>query len=269
MKAKIQINAGDRFGEWEITREAAKAPRGRQRFIARCPHIETIVYGDNLRSGRSQGCRRCGNKIHGLGRTPEYRVCYLAIRRCVDPSTNSFEHYGGKDVPVIVESIWYTPENLGIGAARMAQYVIDTIGRRENRRHQIDRIDTSRGYEFGNMKWSTPSENSRNRSDNRELTCGGITQCTAAWAEELGLGASTIWHRLNSGDPDWLALAPMQDYKRLKKEWKQAKREAATKTTLADTDTASTLPQLDISEDSAACAIGDAAGYQRGLRDGA
>lgn len=229
MKAKLQINPGDRFGEWEIVREIGRSTRGEQMFLARCPHGESEVYGHNLRGGRSLGCRSCGNKIHGLGRTPEYRVCYLAIRRCVDPSTNSFEHYGGKDVPVTVQSDWHTPENLGIGAARMARYLLETktIGARPSTRHQIDRINTSRGYESGNLKWSTPSENSRNRSDNRMLTHAGKTQCTAAWAEELDIGVSTIWHRLNSGDPDWLALAPMSDYKQLKKQWKRKQQEAA------------------------------------------
>lgn len=226
MKAKLQINPGDRFGEWEIVREIGRSPRGEQMFLARCPHGEFEIYGHNLRGGRSLGCRSCGNKIHGLSRTTEYKICYLAIRRCVDPTTNDFEHYGGKADPVTVQGNWHTPENLGIGAAHMTQYVLDTIGKRPPR-HQIDRIDNDRGYESGNLRWVTASQNCRNRSDNRELTHAGKTQCTAAWAEELGIGVSTIWHRLNSGDPDWLALAPMQDYKRLKVEWKRKQQKAA------------------------------------------
>lgn len=226
MAKRKEILVGTRFGKWEVLGEAGM--RGYRRMIrVACPHGETIVQADNLLAGKSLGCRSCGLTTHSLSQTPEYSVCYLAIRRCVDPTVNDFEHYGGKDVPVCVQSDWHTPGNLGIGAARMTQYILDRIGPRPSPRHQIDRINNSRGYEHGNLHWVMPAQNCRNRSNNRELTHCGKTQCVAAWSEEIGVGASTIWHRLNSGDPDWLALAPMSDYKRLKKEWKQKQQEAA------------------------------------------
>lgn len=224
MALRKEILVGTRFGKWEMLGEAGM--HGYRRMIrVACPHGESIVQADNLLAGKSLGCRSCGLTSHNLSQTPEYRICYLAIRRCVDPTTNDFEHYGGKAVPVTVHHDWHTPENLGIGAARMTQYVLDSIGPRPSTRHQIDRKDNSKGYEPGNLRWATPSQNCRNRSNNRELTHGGKTQCTIAWAEELGLGASTISHRLQAGDPDWLALAPKIDYQRLKKEWKKSKKQ--------------------------------------------
>lgn len=216
------------YGAWTAIAEAGRNARGRRLIRARCPHGEFVVYADNLLGGRSRGCVTCGGTTHGLSLTPEYQVCYLVIRRCTDPDCNDYEHYGGKKGnPIMVQDDWYTPENLGIGAARMARYVREQVGLRPSPQHQIDRVNNEGNYTEGNLRWVLPPQNSRNRSDNRKITHNGKMLCLCEWSEKTGIGSSTIARRLNVGDPPWLALAPVQDYRALKRDWRQSQKEAA------------------------------------------
>lgn len=67
------------------------------------------------------------------------------------------------------------------------------------RAHTLDRIDGDKGYVPGNVRWATRKEQARNRRSNRLVTIAGRTQCLAAWAEELGIGESTLRWRLAHG----------------------------------------------------------------------
>jgi hypothetical protein len=41
------------------------------------------------------------------------------------------------------------------------------VGPAPSKEHQLDRIDNTKGYNKGNLKWSTPSEQALNRSKRR------------------------------------------------------------------------------------------------------
>lgn len=94
---------------------------------------------------------------HGMSCTPTYRSWAHMKSRCYDPGCGSYLRYGAKGIGVCDE--WRE--------SFTAFY--KEMGPRPTREHSIDRIDNSRGYEPGNCKWSTPYEQSMNRSNSSEF----------------------------------------------------------------------------------------------------
>lgn len=122
-----------------------------------------------------------------VGRTPEYRAWSEMRGRCYRRSHHKFHNYGGRGITVC--DAWR-----GSYAAFLAH-----LGRRPSPDHSVDRIDNDGPYAPGNVRWATRGEQARNRRPNALLTAFGRTQCLVEWAEQVGLGASTIAMRLRSG----------------------------------------------------------------------
>ena len=55
-------------------------------------------------------------------------------------------------------------------------------------------------------RWATPKEQARNTSRNSFIEAFGKRQISADWAEETGLGRSTIEYRIKHGWPVEVAL---------------------------------------------------------------
>ena len=70
---------------------------------------------------------------------------------------------------------------------------------RPSDKHSVDRIDNERGYEPGNVRWATLTEQARNRRSNSHLTAFGETLTIAEWAERTGLHRGTIESRIGYG----------------------------------------------------------------------
>jgi hypothetical protein len=75
----------------------------------------------------------------------------------------------------------------------------------------VDRIDNSKGYEPGNCRWATQSEQCRNTRRNRILTLDGESHCVVEWAEITGINYGTIWDRIRRGwsDEEVLTIPPL------------------------------------------------------------
>lgn len=142
----------------------------------------------DLKRGMVTSCG-CRLRKHGKRNHPMYQTWHGMQLRCNDPDSAQYADYGARgitvcdrwdDVSVFIEDI----EN--------------DIGPKPEG-CQLDRIDNERGYEPGNVRWVTPSQNCRNTRRNRVLTFNGVSQCVSAWAEELGIPVQTILWRLNNG----------------------------------------------------------------------
>lgn len=72
----------------------------------------------------------------------------------------------------------------------------------------LDRIDNSKGYVPGNVRWATAKVQGTNRACVRPITYLGRTLNPEEWALELGLKPQTIRSRLDRGWPLERVLKP-------------------------------------------------------------
>ena len=63
----------------------------------------------------------------------------------------------------------------------------------------LDRIDNTKNYEPGNVRWAEWSTQQNNRRSNREITFNGETRTLAEWAATTGIGRATIAYRIKHG----------------------------------------------------------------------
>lgn len=94
-----------------------------------------------------------GNK-HGFTKHEDfekrslYRCFMNIISRCNNPNHPRYPDYGGRGIKCHFENF---------------EAFAREVGLRPSSGHSIDRIDNDKGYEKGNVKWSTDTEQSRNR----------------------------------------------------------------------------------------------------------
>ena len=190
--AKLEL-AGRRFGRLVAIERVGK--RARQ-YVWRCAcdcGAETTIPGSRLTSGNTTSCgcalrqARCRPRSHGECRSAEYRIWTDIIQRCTNEKRAAFADYGGRGVTLCPE--W----------RRDFVAFRDHVGPRPSARHSIDRIDNGRGYEPGNVRWATRTEQNRNRRDNLHLTVDGTTKTAAEWAQLTGIKSATIRYRLHAG----------------------------------------------------------------------
>lgn len=105
--------------------------------------------------------------------------------RCLDPRSARYRDYGGRGITICPE--WDSFETF-----------LRDMGPRPDGT-TLDRIDNSKGYSPSNCKWSTPTEQNRNRRSTRWLTFQGKTQTMLAWEKELGLARGALSQRIKRG----------------------------------------------------------------------
>lgn len=155
---------------------------------------EVRVAESRVRNGytRSCGCLSAdvsrANVKHGMRGTPEYSSWRAMINRCCNPRSKDYSRYGGAGVTVAPEWREFEPffEHLGLRPAGTT----------------LDRIDTLRGYEPGNCRWSTPTEQAENTRATWVIQIGNrIFNSAEDAAREHGVSTTTI-HRWCDGYVD-------------------------------------------------------------------
>lgn len=96
---------------------------------------------------------------HGMKHHPFYATWDSMMQRCNNPKCTNYKNYGARGITVSEEFK---------DCKVFINYIESLDG--YSRGKQVDRIDNNKGYERGNLKWSTQSEqnyNKRVRSDNK------------------------------------------------------------------------------------------------------
>lgn len=168
------------------------------RWMCKCDCGGTaIATSGELNAGhtRSCGCLR-RDRIresvmkHGFSKTRLYHIYLGMIDRCFDKTSDNYMNYGGRGITVCDE--WKGTE----GIKRFIAWAKDS-GYSETL--SLDRINVNGEYSPSNCRWATNKEQQNNKRDNRYITVGGETKTMKQWAEQYGIGYTTLKQRIYNG----------------------------------------------------------------------
>ncbi len=194
---------GLRFGRLLVVASAPRMNRvSRWGCICDCG-TACVCYSGNLKSGRtvSCGCYRleqvkAASTTHGLSRTREHRIWTGIKTRCLNAKCRAYPNYGGRGITICDR--WR--ESFSAFLADMGASTQGT---------SIDRIDNDRGYEPGNCRWASASDQAHNSRQAVHLTAWGETKALAEWSRDRRCGCtkSTLGRRVRLGVSPELAIS--------------------------------------------------------------
>ena len=187
---------GKRFGRLTVVGREENNRNGNSRWRCVCDcGGETIAYSYSLTAGRTQSCgcrnrelRQAAITKHGGRHTELYQTWCRIKTRCYNDKYDFYERYGGRGIFVCEEWInnfsafrdWCINNGFKPGL-------------------QIDRINNNKGYSPGNCKWSTRTEQIRNRSNTVYLDNNNETKPLMQWCEERGVKYKLAYERYKKG----------------------------------------------------------------------
>jgi hypothetical protein len=184
---------GQRFGRLVALSQVTSGSRAKWRCICDCGATKDIVK-PNLKNGTTKSCgclnrelAKIRNSTHGHTRgyvsTKIYMIWSNMKRRCLDPSNNRYDRYGGRGIKVC-ERWLHSFENF-----------LEDMGE-PLPGHSLDRTDNDGDYSPENCRWVCRSDQMKNRRNAVLITHNGKTQNLVDWAKETGLKEDTISARI-------------------------------------------------------------------------
>ena len=200
---------GQRFGRLLVIQRADryKTDSGKRGTYYHCKcdcGNEVTVIAGHLTTGHTWSCGcaheeqkeawKTINLKHGKTKNKKieksYQTWEYIKRRCYNPSDVDYRFYGAKGI-----SLWGGWMN---DPAAFCEYV-ESLDRYEETGTTIDRIDYTKNYEPGNLRWLSLPEQQRNKSSNRIIAANGETHILQEWANITGLSSGVIAYRLKRG----------------------------------------------------------------------
>lgn len=198
MTRPATVHVGQQFGRLTV-QEVYSHPTRRRRYCrGTCScGVEVHAASDSLRAGKTSSCgclqkerTSSANTAHGHLRTgvptPTYRTWRSMLDRCENPKNVVYAKYGARGVKVCAR--WHAFENF-----------LADMGERPFGK-TLDRYPCNEGgYEPGNCRWATKTEQSHNYRNNVWITHEGETRTLTDWAQSVGLSAGALRGRLKLG----------------------------------------------------------------------
>lgn len=150
-----------------------KSNDGHIKWICRCDCGNVSEYiATRVRNKRVSNCKSCKakkigekNRIHGARNTGTYSSWQSMKQRCLNKDSKDYPSYGGSGITICQSWI-----------DSFEQFYID-MGERP-KGCSIDRIDTTKGYSKENCRWSSRSEQQRNKLESFVYEIDGVVYQT-------------------------------------------------------------------------------------------
>ena len=197
---------GNKYGRLTVVSLAPRSNSGLTRWGCVCNcGTEVCVVGADLKRGHTEscGCLKRENqalpKVHGKAGTKGYHVWASIKDRVFNPKCKAYPSYGGRGITMHPE--WAKD------FVKFEAY----MGQKPSPAHTVERIDNSKGYEPGNVKWALPAEQNRNQRSNRYISFNGTTKLLVEWAEDLNMSMSTLHGRLRRWPLEMALTTPIRN----------------------------------------------------------
>lgn len=172
-----------------MSKKTDKNHRAFGEFACICGNVARFPAGRVLNGKQKThcGCKtdRSARKTHGMRSTREYSTWTAMKNRCLCKTSKDYARYGA--VGITISDEW----------ASSFESFYSHIGPRP-KGTSIDRMDNSKGYEPGNVRWATPSEQQQNRKTSYEWTVKGkrFSSCSEA-AAYYRVSEYSVWRWVN------------------------------------------------------------------------
>lgn len=150
-----------------------------------------------VKNGYANMCKKCQAEnlrkkatTHGMKKTKEYSTWNSMKTRCHNKNDKNYWRYGGSGIFVCEE--WRND----------FERFFKHVGKCPSKNHSIDRIDNSKGYEPGNVRWADRSEQARNKGNTTYVTDGKSVFHINEVAEKLNITRGAAHMRLKRGKLD-------------------------------------------------------------------
>jgi hypothetical protein len=181
---------GETFGKLKAVSPVFGGRAVKWQCVCECGKT-SIVDGTKLRSGhtKSCGCLLGVERVnHGKSHTHEYRIWAAVKQRCRNQKNEHFKNYGSRGIDICDE--W----------AESFEEFLSGVGVCPSSDHTIDRKDTNKGYEPGNVRWATREENQRNLRKSKRWVVDGVEYESLSHASECtGSSKATIQRWCDGG----------------------------------------------------------------------
>jgi len=192
MAKRLKVKEGDRYIRFTILKEVQtkEYPNGssHRMFECMCDCGNSRIIGlASLRSGATQSCGCLRDELvttHGMSDTRQYNIWDSMLQRVTNPKNDRYKDYGGRGITVCKN--WL---NFECFWEDMAEGYSDEL--------TIDRRDNTKGYCKENCQWSDRKTQQRNRRSNHIIKFRGEEKCIAEWAEDIGMGYTTLCARIH------------------------------------------------------------------------
>lgn len=202
---KPRFEPGQRFNRLVVVRmnhvHVTSGGKKKPMMMCRCDCGNDCVAGlYDMRNGRTKSCGCLSlelaaqlNRRHGAAsagcHTPEYKTWRNMLTRGRNPNISHADRYVLRGITVCNE---WLPGDDGKGFERFVTHV----GPKPSPHHSLDRIDNDKGYEPGNVRWATPSEQLNNQSRTVRLSISGKTIALQDAAKRFGISPRIILQRI-------------------------------------------------------------------------